>query len=387
MSTCADLAAHHDRGRAGRGHDPARRYRRRLGPVRVRRRRWAGCLGPRREHRTGRDRRLAAVPVTIRGDEDDETHVSHVPIRYQSPDEDSARWDGFPFRAGDIVISTRSKSGTTWMQMICALLVFQDPGAAGARCPSCRPGSTGWSRRCDEVLARLAAQRPPPVHQDPHAARRHPARSRGRPTSWSPGTRWTWPCRCTTRATTSTASGSRQLTGDTAPADAATRQRHRCTTGCGVDRRGRRPPARARLAAGRDAPPLATPGRGGPSRTSCWCTTTTCRPTSTERCGASPTASAYRGAGGHLARHRRSSHVQIHAVRCRPAHSQHRRRHQGCQRLLPAGTIRVGTPPAARGGSGPLPRPHRGVGATGPAGLAPPVITRRWSEAAEWTST
>lgn len=49
------------------------------------------------------------------------------PIRYTSPDEDSARWLGFPFRRGDIVISTRSKSGTTWMQMICALLVFQDP--------------------------------------------------------------------------------------------------------------------------------------------------------------------------------------------------------------------------------------------------------------------
>jgi mutator protein MutT len=49
------------------------------------------------------------------------------PVRYQSPDEDSARWLDFPFRKGDIVISTRSKSGTTWMQMICALLVFQTP--------------------------------------------------------------------------------------------------------------------------------------------------------------------------------------------------------------------------------------------------------------------
>jgi hypothetical protein len=48
-------------------------------------------------------------------------------MRYRSADEDSARWDGFPFRRGDIVISTRSKSGTTWAQMICALLVFQDP--------------------------------------------------------------------------------------------------------------------------------------------------------------------------------------------------------------------------------------------------------------------
>jgi aryl sulfotransferase len=47
--------------------------------------------------------------------------------RYISPDEDSGRWDGFEFRTGDIVISTRSKSGTTWLQMICALLVFQSP--------------------------------------------------------------------------------------------------------------------------------------------------------------------------------------------------------------------------------------------------------------------
>jgi aryl sulfotransferase len=49
------------------------------------------------------------------------------PIRYQSPDEDSARWRRFQFRGDDIVISTRSKTGTTWVQMICALLVFQTP--------------------------------------------------------------------------------------------------------------------------------------------------------------------------------------------------------------------------------------------------------------------
>jgi hypothetical protein len=46
-------------------------------------------------------------------------------IHYQSPDEDSGRWLGFRFRPGDIVISTRRKTGTTWMQMICALLIFQ----------------------------------------------------------------------------------------------------------------------------------------------------------------------------------------------------------------------------------------------------------------------
>jgi hypothetical protein len=51
--------------------------------------------------------------------------VAGAPFRYQSHDEDSARWLGFRFRPGDIVISTRRRTGTTWMQMICALLIFQ----------------------------------------------------------------------------------------------------------------------------------------------------------------------------------------------------------------------------------------------------------------------
>jgi aryl sulfotransferase len=46
--------------------------------------------------------------------------------RYRSWLADSSRWDGFEFRADDIVISTPSKCGTTWMQMICALLIFGD---------------------------------------------------------------------------------------------------------------------------------------------------------------------------------------------------------------------------------------------------------------------
>ena len=40
---------------------------------------------------------------------------------------DNARWDGFEFRVGDIVISTSPKCGTTWTQMLCALLIFRDP--------------------------------------------------------------------------------------------------------------------------------------------------------------------------------------------------------------------------------------------------------------------
>jgi aryl sulfotransferase len=53
--------------------------------------------------------------------------VHEATIRYRSFVADSIRWEGFPFREGDIVISTPSKCGTTWTQMICALLVFQTP--------------------------------------------------------------------------------------------------------------------------------------------------------------------------------------------------------------------------------------------------------------------
>ncbi|GAA4473781.1 sulfotransferase domain-containing protein [Phytohabitans houttuyneae] len=53
--------------------------------------------------------------------------MASTPIRFQPPGEDGGRWLGFRFRAGDIVISTPPKSGTTWMQMICALLIFQSP--------------------------------------------------------------------------------------------------------------------------------------------------------------------------------------------------------------------------------------------------------------------
>jgi len=40
---------------------------------------------------------------------------------------DSRRWDGFKPRPGDIIVCTPVKSGTTWTQMLCALLVHQSP--------------------------------------------------------------------------------------------------------------------------------------------------------------------------------------------------------------------------------------------------------------------
>lgn len=53
----------------------------------------------------------------------------HVPepVVYSSDVDDNLRWSGFGFRDGDIVISTRSKHGTTWVQQICAVLVFGVP--------------------------------------------------------------------------------------------------------------------------------------------------------------------------------------------------------------------------------------------------------------------
>lgn len=79
-------------------------------------------------------------------------------MRYRSADEDSARWLQFRFRPGDIVISTRSKSGTTWMQMICALLVFGSPELP-APLAQLSPWIDWLVQPLDETLAVLSAQR------------------------------------------------------------------------------------------------------------------------------------------------------------------------------------------------------------------------------------
>lgn len=84
-------------------------------------------------------------------------YVAGVPVRYWTVHEDSARWDGFVFRPGDIVISTRSRSGTTWVQMICALLIFQTPDLP-APLSELSPWLDWLSLDRAGVLAALAAQ-------------------------------------------------------------------------------------------------------------------------------------------------------------------------------------------------------------------------------------
>ncbi len=77
--------------------------------------------------------------------------------RYRSIIADSGRWDGFEFRPGDVVISTPPKSGTTWTQTLCALLIFDGP-----QFPAPLEEASPWLdmslRPLAEVKATLAAQ-------------------------------------------------------------------------------------------------------------------------------------------------------------------------------------------------------------------------------------
>ena len=78
-------------------------------------------------------------------------------VRYRSLIADSARWDGFPFRAGDIVISTPPKCGTTWTQMLCALLIFDGP-VFPAPLDDVSPWLDMCNQSIDALRAALAAQ-------------------------------------------------------------------------------------------------------------------------------------------------------------------------------------------------------------------------------------
>ena len=52
--------------------------------------------------------------------------LTNPPLRqYTHEVWDNSRWEGFDQRPGDILVCTPYKAGTTWTQMICALLIFQ----------------------------------------------------------------------------------------------------------------------------------------------------------------------------------------------------------------------------------------------------------------------
>src|SRR2546426_3439564 len=78
--------------------------------------------------------------------------------RYEASMYDSNRWDGFELRPGDIVISTPPKCGTTWTQMICALLVLQTPELYRPL-GLISPWVDMLTRDLDSVISDLEAQR------------------------------------------------------------------------------------------------------------------------------------------------------------------------------------------------------------------------------------
>ena len=70
---------------------------------------------------------------------------------------DSARWDGFAYRPDDIIISTPPKCGTTWTQMVCALLILQTT-SFDRRLDELSPWLDVQTRSREEVVADLDAQ-------------------------------------------------------------------------------------------------------------------------------------------------------------------------------------------------------------------------------------
>jgi hypothetical protein len=70
---------------------------------------------------------------------------------------DSARWERFTFRRGDVVISTPAKCGTTWMQTIVGMLLLGRTDL-GAPMGMLSPWLDMLTRSEDEVFALLDAQ-------------------------------------------------------------------------------------------------------------------------------------------------------------------------------------------------------------------------------------
>ena len=79
------------------------------------------------------------------------------PVVYRSGLTDSSRWRDVEHRPGDVVISAPSKCGTTWAQMLCALLIFGTPELP-APLTALSPWLDMRLRPVAEVVARLEGQ-------------------------------------------------------------------------------------------------------------------------------------------------------------------------------------------------------------------------------------
>ncbi len=84
------------------------------------------------------------------------TAVNRVP--YRSLMSDNTRWDALELRPGDIIITTPSKCGMTWMQRLVSLLVFDGPDLPGPL-STVSPWFDQTIRPVQEVAAVLEAQR------------------------------------------------------------------------------------------------------------------------------------------------------------------------------------------------------------------------------------
>ena len=77
--------------------------------------------------------------------------------RYEGFICDSSRWEGFPLRDDDVIITTPSKCGTTWMQNIVGMLIH-DRVELGVPMGMLSPWLDMRTRSIDDIVALLEAQ-------------------------------------------------------------------------------------------------------------------------------------------------------------------------------------------------------------------------------------